>query len=87
MADIETVTKGAKKAAKRVTDGDGPLSNPAGLAVAGAVARGDSVRGAEADRCRVNARRQGRRSHRGCQGEGEVRAQGCGQGRDAGLAR
>ena len=36
MADIEKVTKGAKQAAKRVTNGDGPLSKPAGLAVAGA---------------------------------------------------
>jgi uncharacterized membrane protein len=34
--DIEKVTKGAKKAAKRVTDGDGPLKSPVGLAVAGA---------------------------------------------------
>ena len=36
MPEIEKVAKGAKQAAKRVTDGDGPLSNPAGLAVAGA---------------------------------------------------
>jgi uncharacterized membrane protein len=36
MADIEKVTRGAKQAAKRVTKGDGPLSNPAGLAAAGA---------------------------------------------------
>ena len=36
MADIETVTKGAKQAAKRVTSGDSPLSKPAGLATAGA---------------------------------------------------
>ena len=35
MADIEKVTKGARQAAKRVTNGDGPLSKPAGLAVAG----------------------------------------------------
>ncbi|HEX2467545.1 MAG TPA: SRPBCC family protein [Solirubrobacterales bacterium] len=34
--DIEKVTRGAKKAAKRVTDGDGPLKSPVGLAVAGA---------------------------------------------------
>ena len=37
MADIEKVARGAKQAAKRVTSGDGPLSNPGGLAVAGAV--------------------------------------------------
>jgi uncharacterized membrane protein len=36
MADIDTVTKGAKQAAKKVTNGDGPLSKPAGLALAGA---------------------------------------------------
>ena len=36
MADIEKVTKGARQAAKRVTNGDGPLSRPVGLAVAGA---------------------------------------------------
>jgi uncharacterized membrane protein len=36
MADIETVTKGAKQAAKRVTNGDTPLSKPVGLAAAGA---------------------------------------------------
>jgi uncharacterized membrane protein len=34
--DIEKVTKGAKKVAKRATDGDGPLKSPVGLAVAGA---------------------------------------------------
>jgi uncharacterized membrane protein len=36
MADIEKVTKGAKRAAKQVASGDSPLTKPAGLAVAGA---------------------------------------------------
>ncbi len=36
MPEIEKVAKGAKQAAKRVTSGDNPLSNPAGIAVAGA---------------------------------------------------
>jgi uncharacterized membrane protein len=37
MADIEKATDRATQLAKRVTSGDGPLSNPAGLAIAGAV--------------------------------------------------
>jgi uncharacterized membrane protein len=36
MADIEKITDGAKNVAKKVADGDGPLSKPVGLAVAGA---------------------------------------------------
>jgi uncharacterized membrane protein len=36
MAEIEKVTRNAKNVAKRATKGDGPLSNPAGLAAAGA---------------------------------------------------
>ena len=36
MAEIEQLTKGARKAMKRATSSDGPLGNPAGLAAAGA---------------------------------------------------
>jgi uncharacterized membrane protein len=36
MPEIEKVTKPARNAAKKVTSGDGPLSQPAGLALAGA---------------------------------------------------
>jgi uncharacterized membrane protein len=35
MAEIEQVTKGAKDAAKRIANGDGPVSRPVGLAAAG----------------------------------------------------
>jgi len=36
MADIEKVTKNARKVARRASNGDGPLGNPVGLAAAGA---------------------------------------------------
>ena len=36
MPDIEKITKGATQTAKRVANGDGPLSKPAGMAIAGA---------------------------------------------------
>ena len=36
MPDIEKITKGATQTAKRVANGDGPLSKPAGMAIVGA---------------------------------------------------
>ena len=40
MPDIEKITKGATQTAKRVANGDGPLSKPAGMAIAGSIDAG-----------------------------------------------